>query len=234
MIRHILLYYTFLCFCQCMCGMDMRTYCHDNDHLPWTTFLDEFPYEDYLETTSLLHYATLKRDRDALNEIFRENGDAFLVRLIEEYLKQRPINIHDVTDLEYKIKLAETYQQLPDIVPDCPGVFLDISDELMSKIAKKAEAAILAEEIHKASFSAQLLKHRLASNGYLINLPVSQWEKLTFNIREGNYAYIWDRIQKRIWVEFWVAVSIFLLTIFSFAYYRYQKHSSLKGKWNKA
>lgn len=211
MIRHILLYTILFSWCVSSYSFDMRAHCIEKNKIPWNTFIDQFPFQDYLESVDLQHYLILKRDRDTLNQYFDEKGDEFINRLINRYLENYPIEIGQLEDLTYKIKLAETYYQLPDIVDDCPGVFLDMSDLLMTRISQAVEEAIVAEELHKASFEAQVMKHRLASNGYLINIPVSQWEKLIFNINEGNYAYIWDRIQKRMWIEFWTTISLFSL-----------------------
>ena len=214
MIRLILLYCVMFLGCKSSYGFDLGVYCQEKNDIPWKDFIDHFPYQDYLESVDLCHYLILKRDRDTINHYFEQSGDDFLNHLMDKYIETAPINIEQIDDIEYKIKLAEIYYQLPDIVDNCPPAFLDMSDLLMTRISQAVEEAIIAEKLHKASFEAQMLTHRLASNGYLINIPVSQWDKLVFNLEEGNYAYIWDRIQKRMWVEFWATIGLFSLACF--------------------
>ena len=37
----------------------------------------------------------------------------------------------------------------------------------------------------------------MATQQYYINIPKSNWEKFKQHANDGNWAYIWDRVQKR-------------------------------------
>lgn len=173
------------------------THCDSTQQLSDKAFLESFPYPLFFEKTNLSDYNSLEQNRLLLDSMGRK-GDEFIYTLAEQYTKIHPVNIQDFEATKSLIELGGMYLlTLEKIQPDRHLVYEAIGDDLLSQVAAQVEQGIKKGTLDKHHWQTRYLIERLKTYKLSIDIPMSKWEKLTFNVQKGNWAYLWTRATGR-------------------------------------
>ena len=178
--------------------------------------------KEYLEINALEAIDKLELHRKFLNEQ-GENGDDFIISLFEIYLQSTEINLTEIDKISALIKLGEKLNASEEYLPDSVWTYVAASDMIFGAIAEKLQNSIDKEEIDLNDFNVKYIIQRLIDNKYAVNVPMSNWVKLSTYIREGRWDYIWHKFTSTYKKEFGIAIVsslVFLWTCFGFYRFR--------------
>ena len=196
---------------------DMEAYVNQTRMQDSVAFLEGFPYKQFLQEVSLEDFERLDSIRGLLDETPGRNGDAFLSKLFQVYRTAHPVQIAPASALLERIELGQTYLELPYKQANFSIQYEILGDILLTELSDTIQKAIDQGLVSKRNKLFLPIFDRLKAVGYPINLPVSDFEKFCFHVKEGNFSYIWDRVQKRYLTEFFLIVGVgILLLIFMF------------------
>ncbi len=196
-----------LCCCTSFwsSAFDLHEAIANSDTTTNQTFLQSFPYEDYLKSGIFSQPDKLQDDRDQLRKL-GFSYDRLVYRLCKFYLKKYPAEIKNFPDLQKKLRTAEMFVFLHKLFPESK-VYYAAKDLIFGAVSKTVEGAVVSGAVSVHDPRVQYLVLRLQENHYFLNLPKSSWSKLFFHIKQGNWAYIWDRFLKR-YQDYWMELSL--------------------------
>ena len=171
--------------------VDLSSYLKETTAQSDKDFLKNFPYQDYLKKVSLKDIDVLETQRKTLNQNKRD-GDKFLYLLCQHHIENSPKNIHGLTEL---LNLSQMYLHHASISED--GMVYEIlGNTILEEVANQTESQIKEGKLNKNNREVKTIIGLLKSHQFIINIPQSDWEKLSYHIRQGNWAYICDRMYK--------------------------------------
>lgn len=163
------------------------------------SFLDTFAYGRYLAEISITDFVTLQNDRLYVYRMF-DDGDHFLFRVCEEFLKQNPLTT-DAASLRNRISLAEAF-----LSPAKPGISNPAVNEayrviglfMLGEVSRK-----IADELasHRIDWNAPLvaeMHERLRRHKVDIPHATDSAAKVMANLRQGQWAYLAQRVRAKV------------------------------------
>lgn len=198
-------------------SFDMQAYLRNLDEsLQIAHILQDFPYETYLEEIQLQDYPVLEQHRLAMNAFQEGLGEQFIRQVFAFYRDTQPVDLNDPAAWQARCRLGEMYLYLPKVLPDCSYAYPDAGDLLLEHLAHRLGAAIQSGERPAQDPDTYALQQRLVANRYLVNLPTSRWAKLAFNLKEGRFMYILDRVHKDYPLVLYLGLPLCLLVLVLF------------------
>ncbi len=192
----------------CFAFEGMEVYLQENEGLSEKAFLQDFPFEAYLEETKLTDYQALETDRQLLKEKGKDGGQ-FIAALGEQYLKAKPIDLLNFRQTKNSIEVGWMYlKALPKIVSKPDVSFEVMGDYILKEVAEKVEQGIKDGTLEADNWQTRFYVQRLEDCSYYIDIPKSDVSKLLFHVQHNNWGYIWSRVRSRYLMEF-----IFLLLL---------------------
>lgn len=171
------------------------------------TFLQDFPYDAYLEKCGVADFTLLERDRSLLEENGLD-GDTFLSNLISRYLVRHPPDPTSQGDVERVLDLSDralTFRTDDGNHPPAYDIIgYMVLDDLVIRVKRDIESKRLVENRSETQY---ILK-ALADRKYYVSFPPSLWKKLCEHIK----AKDWNYIAVRLWEEIVQYRSILLVT----------------------
>lgn len=178
--------------------------------------------KEYLKINSLEAINKLELHRKFLNKQ-GENGDDFIINLFEIHLQSTEIDLNEIDKISALIKLGEKLSASEAYLPDSVWTYVATSDMIFGAIAEKLQNSIDKEEIDLNDFNVKYIIQRLIDNKYAVNMPMSNWVKLSNYIREGRWDYIWHKFTSTYKKEFGIAIVSLLVFLWScFGFYRFR------------
>jgi hypothetical protein len=177
-------------------GFDMKNYCRKTHYQNNHTFLQKFPYKNYLQNVSFINFRILQRHRSYLNKK-RKIGNEFLYYLGEHFLKIYPTSI---SQLKSKIKIGESYitpHNKKRVSRRANEIYKIIGYYILGKIARKIEEEIKNGDFDITDADNIALVEQLKNNKIYISVEESRFRKVIRNIKEGHFGYIFDRLFKK-------------------------------------
>lgn len=173
----------------------MQQYYAQHRSEPLDVFIQNFPYADYLAEVAFTDFKTLQADRYFLWKKKGE-GDDFLYYLGENFIKYYPVGLDH---LEKKVEIGEAFLN-PNKGFNRPvdEIYQIIGYFILGKVAHRIEDAIRKNNFNQNKSRNQRLIKRLETNKVYLSVEESTSSKLFKNIKQGNFAYIFDRI----WLKF--------------------------------
>lgn len=157
-------------------------------------FLDNFPYEVYLDQVSWHDLAVIEADRYFLDAY--ELGDRFLYRLGESYEQLNPVTENL---LEETVSLSEyLLGALPGVSDYRVQPYRTIGHFLLGKVAHHLTAAIEGGQRSVDEPQTRALLARLELRGVYVSLGRSQWSKFWINLGQGNFEYVARRMRLKV------------------------------------
>jgi hypothetical protein len=157
--------------------------------------LNSFNYEKYLDEVSFANIHRLERDRQIANR--RGLGDYFLYHLSDTFIRKYPPRMKYI---EKTISIGERFLNFGSRRVRGNEIYRIIGFYILSKCAREIEQYI-AKNSNPLSFfknddRIQKLRQRLKKSRIHIKVKKSSMNKLIDNIKQGNFAYIGDRVKK--------------------------------------
>lgn len=196
-------------------GFDMQAYVNQHKNQNLQVFLDNFPYNQYLETVAFTDFPRIQEDRyivwkNIKDANGRQDGDIFLYRLADEFLKQYPVTL---AQLSKKIAIGEAYLSPTKKLSNPSQPYLDknhffklntneayqiVGYYILSKVAETIEKEHRKNKFNQNdSLNITYLK-RLKNNKVLVSFEESSTKKIIANIKQGKFDYVIDRFQQSI------------------------------------
>lgn len=174
---------------------DFEEYVAQNASGNDTQFLENFPYSDYLAVYSPYNIPVVESHRMMIDTL-GFNKDVFLIKLVKEYFAANPIDIDDIPKLTSDIHLGELYMNLDGMVNESL-IYELLGDIILSSCTKEIEKGLDCNDIKRSSSSYKHIEKLLTGNHYFISVKISDFEKLLYNISQGNWMYIKSRFITR-------------------------------------
>lgn len=196
-------------------------------------FLNDFPFEHYLDSFSLINIKELEQQRLYLNSIGIE-GDVFVRKIAENYAKRIRLNFEEFDSVKYHLMLADIWQQSEFFLPDSVKIYQRWSDLWFNTIADSISVLLENETINKNQFYVLYVLEKLKERQYIPNIPANNTEKLFNYIIEGKFGYIWYKClttYRNAFVVFCIVVLFFAVTYIWFGISFF--HSLRKKKTNE-
>lgn len=162
-------------------------------HLKETAELEEEAVWEQLDYNQLLgqditqsaqNYAQLQQ----LIEQHKRNAGLFFLHFSEQHLQQYPIDYQQKTVLQQ-------YYQLGAFLKAQEGRFFAIANDLIfSNLAEALTKGFKAEKLHKSDAEIMDLVEKLKAEQYGVSIPVSNYEKGIYHLKQGNIGYILNRL----------------------------------------
>lgn len=197
-------------------AFDLVTHCTAQQKLSDDAFFETFPYEDYLATALVDPLPQLLRDRDILQASGRnEVADPLLFGATDYYLKATPIDVTDLHVLKAQLRLAKQFLEFHSPT-DSSLNFLtqSIGDRFFSSAAYRIEEGYANGLVNKDAKVFGEVFELLRSSHYAPNIPASNSEKLVTHVKNGDWAYIWDRFKTRYLKDTILAISLAMNLLF--------------------
>lgn len=210
-------------------GFDMQAYVNQHKDQNLQVFLANFPYNQYLETVAFTDFPRIQEDRyivwkNIKDANGKQDGDIFLYRLADEFLKQYPVTI---AQLSKKIAIGEAYLSTSKKLSNPSQPYLDnnyyfklntneayqiVGYYILSKVAEVIEQNHRKNNFNPTdSINITYLK-RLKKNKVLVSFEESSSKKIIANIKQGKFDYVIDRFQQSI-KSFVCGLGIFIWVI---------------------
>lgn len=211
----------------CSFGFNLEEYISKTNNQSGQVFLSKFPYEEYLEQIDIRNMQIIEKHRVLLNQNGRD-GNRFLISLFEKYLKATSFDVNDLDGLKMQLKISENTLQFQLKVDTGENKTYEIIGYLLfDRVASVVQAGVKQGRLNKNSEDVKYLISKLTENQYIIDLPVSTFEKLLFHIRKGNWKYIYDRIKN---VYLWQFIGLVTLVLFVFLVVIYIAIKKMKNR----
>jgi hypothetical protein len=185
---------------------DMRDYIQNHSNQSAQTFLENFPYDEYLREVQYIDFPTIQEDRFRIWQHYGD-GDGFLYYLADYFIKSIPVTLEN---LETKISIGEAYLNPLKTLgnPSQPNleqnaIFKHNTDEaytiigyyLLSKVAEKIEVEYNNKSFDPNEARNRAYIQRLNDNKVFVSLEPTTIQKFASKLRQGKIDYIWDRIK---------------------------------------
>jgi hypothetical protein len=200
---------TYLTIILCLCTNILNASSFDMtilEEVEFELFLDTFNYQTYFEKVNPSDIDFLESDRQTLN-LLGIDGNQFIWKAFEFYTENLKLDFDNNTYIvKEAVRLAEIMFHSQNYLPDSVYIYTTVSDLIFETIAKSLEGSIESGEFDKNDFHIRYMASRLCDNQYCIDISTSNWEKLLYHIKEGNWAYIWDKSTGTYLKEFLIAL----------------------------
>ncbi len=174
---------------------DFEEYLKQSASINDPDFINHFPYRDYLAVYSPYNISVTESHRMLLDTLGFDK-DVFLIKLIKEYFAINPIDVNDILKLISDIHLGELYMNIGELVVESHTYEL-LGVIILSSCTKEIETAIENKDIKRSSSDFKNLDKLLTRNHYFISVKLNDFEKLLYNISQGNWEYIKNRFLTR-------------------------------------
>lgn len=176
-------------------AFDLRSYPSKSlDNFP-----NQFPFEEYLQTNDFANLKKLSADAQFLDQQGLP-GDKFLYELTQHYIQQNPLHDKDLTLYTKRFTLADSFLKANEL-----PIFEMIAQVLMEDLALTLDRGLKSAQIDKNQPELQNLVKSLAAHRFIVNVPMSDFEKLEYHLAQGNWTYILDRVSKEFfWGSYWL------------------------------
>jgi len=188
-------------------------------------FLASFSYQKFLKDISLEDVATLENYRQALLQRDLPAED-WLIQLAQTSASKVAVSPSSLHAFQEQIELGALLLKAPQVLGREARSYEIMGDILLEELANLLENALQTGELSKNDSTVKYLIQRLEHLGYIIDLPLSSFEKLWLNACEGRWTYIWSRIQARYLPQFLIGTGIFLALIVWWGSRRWKKRSA--------
>lgn len=176
--------------------------------LPVEEFLDQYPFQDYIEVCSYDNIRELEYHKRYLNQMGID-GKAFIYRLYEEYVNSAEMDFSDLSCIKKLLFTGELLSKSQYYLhSDSAIVYVAASDLIFSVISDSLEILLDEGKLEKKDFSVRYIVDRLSENKYQVDVPVSNYEKLWMHLKNGNYAYIWRKAMGTYFKEFLISLCV--------------------------
>ncbi len=113
----------------------------------------------------------------------------------EGYFAVEPVCPGDRPDVDWALDLADRASAASASHPDTL-VFAAVSDVTLTGLAATLEAGLTDGTLDADDALTAYALEELARRSYNVTVPRSRWEKLQMHAADGNWTYIYDRIEK--------------------------------------
>ncbi len=172
---------------------DLEVYVDETDSIPDSIFFSQFPYGDYLAKKGMPSLKKLEAHRKYLENAGRD-PEKFLSLLVNQYTHNPPLSPDQLNHYSEMIRLAESFYNVKGILTTTYPI---LADELFSLCGATLDKQLKEEQLSKDNEEVAYLVKRLEENKYIVNVPVSTWEKFQVHFWSGNWDYILDRMATR-------------------------------------
>jgi hypothetical protein len=161
-------------------------------------FLKTFPYDAYLRQVNFTDFDTVQADRRFVWKQFGD-GDAFLYHLGESFLEQYPVQA-DPGSWAAKIAIGETYLKVRGrgIHDRNEEAYHTIGYFILGRVAARMTDEIAHGTVNPDAAEVQSLMARLAASKVHVAFERSFLSKLVFNVQNGHWSYIRDRVSNEV------------------------------------
>ena len=161
--------------------------------LPTDQFLETYPFEAHLQSCPCDDIQELEAQRQYLNRLGLE-GNTFIYKLFNEYIAHADINFKNFEEIKHLLSQGEALAKSKQYLSlDSAFIYIAAGDLVLSTVADSLESALKTGKVSKRKKDTQYIIARLGESQYLINVPVSNLEKVWMHTKSGNFGYIWER-----------------------------------------
>ena len=180
-------------------AMNLLAHCKANASLNDAEFLEQFPYDAYVQDKMADPLGTLLNDRTILKSEGRsEIMDNVFYEASEYNLKANPIDVTNLSALKAQLRIAEQFLTYPETAePALVFITHSIGDRFMGAASYRIEEGFAAGQVDKASDEFAAVLEILTRNKFTPNIPATNSEKFWSHAQKGDWAYIWDRFKTR-------------------------------------
>ncbi len=175
----------------------MRDYYKKNSFRNKNSFVENFPYDEYLKDVPFTDFKTLQEDRYFVWKKYKE-GDIFLYHLGDYFIENYGIHMNklkdavDIGELYLSPKKGlfssnEHYNRNINKIYQTMGYFI------LSKVGKKIEDEIKSGNFDPNQQDNKKLIERLEKKKVFISIEKGMIEKLIEKLSKGDILYIFDR-----------------------------------------
>lgn len=163
-------------------------------------FVKHFPFVDYLEEVAFTDFETLQEDREYLWRKYGD-GDLFLYHLGEKFITYYPVTSDQVQE---KLAIGEKFlASKPGIQARVDEVYQIIGYFIMGKVARRIERDIQEGHFDPALPENQAILDRLHRHKVAVAIGKSTAQKLFERIKQGDWAYIGNRMRLKVQEHFY-------------------------------
>ena len=173
------------------------------------SFIREFPYQAFLEKVPLSEVSVLEWYRQELLAAELPATD-WLFNLGEHWLLQDSLQLTDLRGVQERVRLGALLLDVPKVLGQDAGIYEAVGDLLLTDAAQFLEDALQAEQLDKKDPGVLYLVNRLEESGYILDIPMSSWEKFWLNAKAGRWGYIWSRVYARYFTEFLIGMGLII------------------------
>ena len=170
-----------------------------------TNFIQDFPYQNFLAQIPLSEINSVEWFRE---ELFLAGlpSDDWLFELGASWMAMDTIDSNALNKIADRIRLGDHLMNVPTVLGPSAGIYEAVGDMLLEDVADYLEETIQAGDLSKKDPEVKYLVMRLEESGYIIDLPLSSFEKVVINAKEGRWDYIWSRVKARYFPQFITAM----------------------------
>lgn len=158
-----------------------------------TAFLTDFPYEKYAESINYYDIEALEKDRQLLDKSFKCGQDV-LYKTLEWHFLKDTLSIDTPIQVASRIEIGIFYAHFKNHAGSNMPIYSAIGDGILSQIAKSIERDIASHKIDKEDAPIKYLMARLEAAKYFVAYRPSDAHKFWLHVKQGDWAYLWDRI----------------------------------------
>jgi hypothetical protein len=198
--------------CQTCFAWNIAAHCETRRALPDADFQEQFPFRECLETAQSPPKAWLLRLRAALLQAQRQDvADNILYELAEYRISTQPIDITNLPVLQTELEQAEPLLAQDTKLDSAANFILNsIGHRYYGAAAYAIEAGVTQKRLDQENPAFHAILALLKRNQYMPNIPTSNAQKFVRHLKDGNWAYIWDRFKTRYLKDALLALSLAL------------------------
>jgi len=175
-------------------GIDIEAYLNQPDTNNDDGFYEQFPYNSYLQTYDVSQPEVLQSHCQLLTSAGKDK-DRFLLQLAGAY---NEYHLPPTAPLHTLVQACNTAQLWMAFKPSDGSIVYEVmADVVFQHVASLLEQGIAEGTLNKNDSHLRQLVQLMVTQQYYIDIPKSNWEKFQQHAADGNWAYIWDRVQKR-------------------------------------
>lgn len=157
-----------------------------------TSFIDQFPFQDYVEYLSETSVASLVKDIEFLQE-HEGPVDLFLDSIHALQLRHIQLNPDDYDFMLGHLRTGEMLLQLDGIKKGF--VFPAFGDLMLQSLSTHIDKGFAEKSYKPANREIQYIIKRLRENKFFVNVPVSDWQKGFDHLKSGNFSYLFRKVR---------------------------------------
>ena len=179
--------------------LDFQSYFQDS------TFTG-FPFETYATLVSIEDIHSMEKDRHTLDSM-GYSGDAFINAYLTHYLAQYPLRLEDFSSIHFQVLLGQKYWLSGQILDE--GIYKKLGDRICSRNTHFIDQHIDEGTLNPSDPQVIFWVEVLASLQYHTSYKISSLEKGMWNLKEGNYQYILNRV----WADYRYEFLLIILSL---------------------